>query len=805
MWKYILFDLDGTLTDSREGIIKSVKYALESKGISVPDEKELLRFIGPPLVDGFQEITGLSKEEAVWATGKYRERYRDIGLFENQIYDGMDRVLSMLKGKGKILSLATSKPEEYSIRILDHFHLDKYFQENTGSTLDGKRNQKADVIREALRRLGIGEDQKQDVLMVGDRKHDILGAKQCGIASLGVYFGFAERGELEAAGADYIVNSVEELEHFFRERIRMEDNGKISLEEMFYERIDFTETEQKIKELIQAQKKASGAQEQWEIHQEYYRISSHVQTMAALAMFRHAINTVDQYYDEENTYYDEMMPLLENLYIQYQKVLYDSPFRKELEQKIGLVAFKNMELQQKSSNESVIPLQQQENALVSEYEKLLASASFDWDGKTLSMPELGKYQTDPDRSVRIRAWNMLASFMEKNSGNWDRIYQKLVENRTAQARQLGYRDYVELGYYRMQRNCYDRRMVENFREQVKTCLVPLAAKIQKKRAERLGIEQLHLYDNGIWFPNGNPVPVGTPQEILQSGLVMYQELSQETAEFMTEMMDRNMFDVLGRENKRQGGFMEMLAEPEMPVVFANFNGTSGDVDVITHECGHAFQFYLAAADPIREHWDITMETAETHSMSMEFFTNPWMDRFFGSRAKEFCRMQLEDAICFIPYGCMVDEFQHIVYEQPDLTPEKRHEIWKGLESEYRPYLKLSGVPFFERGTWWQKQHHIYSFPFYYIDYCIAQICALQYRIWMEKDYKKAWESYLGLCRKSASGFFTDMIQEAGLNSPFEAGSICELAEQLELLIDGQFGTAKANVPEGENKIYDREE
>lgn len=397
------------------------------------------------------------------------------------------------------------------------------------------------------------------------------------------------------------------------------------------------------------------------------------------------------------------------------------------------------------------------------------------------------------------------AFYEGIADQLDELYDKLVKNRTAQAKKLGFETYTDLGYCRMNRNSYGRKEVEQFREQIKKDWVPFAEKMWENRRKRLGLDTLYHMDEGLSFPEGSPKPTGTPEEILKSGQKMYEELSPETREFFDFMMEGDLFDVFARPHKQVGGYMTYLPDYHAPFIFANFNGTAGDVDVVTHECGHAFQGYISGKDPIMEHSDITMETAETHSMSMEFFTNPWMDRFFGSRAKEFCRMQLEDAICFIPYGCMVDEFQHIVYEQPDLTPEKRHEIWRGLESEYRPYLRLSGVPFFERGTWWQKQHHIYSFPFYYIDYCIAQICALQYRIWMEKDYKKAWESYLGLCRKSASGFFTDMIQEAGLNSPFEAGSICELAEQLELLIDGQFGTAKANVPEGENKIYDREE
>ncbi len=214
-WKYILIDLDGTITDSRRGITNCVKYVMDAVGESIPDERELLKFIGPPLVIGFQENMGMTKEEAIWATDKYRERYNTVGLFEATIYSGIDQVLAMLKRQGKQISLATSKPEETSVRILEHFGLLSYFNETTGATMDGSRNCKEDVIREALKRLQVTEEDRDRVLMIGDRKHDIEGAKACGISSLGVYYGFAEPGELEAAGADFVVQNMEELQQFF--------------------------------------------------------------------------------------------------------------------------------------------------------------------------------------------------------------------------------------------------------------------------------------------------------------------------------------------------------------------------------------------------------------------------------------------------------------------------------------------------------------------------------------------------------------------------------------------------------------
>lgn len=211
IWKYILFDLDGTVTDSSEGIKNCLKYALEAAGIPIPSEEELYSFMGPPLIDSFQEITGMNYEEAVQATKKYRERYSTVGLFENRLYEGIDKVIYSLKQQGHKLAIATSKPEEYSVRILEHFGIAGYFDEIVGSTLDGSRNTKSAVIKEVFRRMNIKEAEKSQVIMVGDRKHDIIGARECQIASCGVYYGFAPENELEEYGADFIVYKVEEL------------------------------------------------------------------------------------------------------------------------------------------------------------------------------------------------------------------------------------------------------------------------------------------------------------------------------------------------------------------------------------------------------------------------------------------------------------------------------------------------------------------------------------------------------------------------------------------------------------------
>ena len=549
--------------------------------------------------------------------------------------------------------------------------------------------------------------------------------------------------------------------------------------EMPYERIDMEEVKKTYREIIDRTKAAASGEEQFEIHREYYKFSDNIRTSMELAMIRHDIDTTDEFYEKESDFYDEVTPIISQYENEYGKVLYDSPYRDYLESKIGKVTFKNIEIANKAFDEKIIPLMQEENALSSRYSKLIATAKIPFEGEVYNLSLMRKFQTSPDREVRRKAWKAVSDYFLSVTDEIDEIYDKMVKNRTEQARQLGYENYVELGYYRMNRNCYDKAMVENFRKQVKEYFVPFANQLHEQRRARIGVEKLSYIDTDVYFTNGNPAPIGTPDEILAAGQKMYGELSPQTKEFFDFMMENELFDVLGRKTKRQGGYMTYIPNFKSPFIFANFNGTSGDVDVITHECGHAFQGYIVRDDEIREYADITMETAEIHSMSMEYFTYNWMELFFGDRKDDYLKMHLEDSSAFVPYGCMVDEFQHIVYEHPEMSPAERKAAWAGLEQVYRPHMDYEEDPFFGQGGFWQKQSHIFGSPFYYIDYCLASVCAMQFKAMMDEDFDKAWENYYKLCKLSARDFFTNVIREAGLKSPFEDGCIKELVDKFE--------------------------
>ena len=506
-------------------------------------------------------------------------------------------------------------------------------------------------------------------------------------------------------------------------------------------------------------------------------------TMAELAGIRYTINTNDEFYTEEKNYWDENSPLYEELDDKYNKAMVASKFREELERKYGKQLFKLLELKLKAFSSNIIEDLQVENKLTSEYVKLIASAKIPFNGEIVNLSGLGKYKESKDRDIRKAAWEASSKFFEEHEDEFDSIYDKLVKVRTKIAKKLGYNNFVELGYVRMSRTDYNSEMVSKFRNQVKDYIVPVASKLYERQRERLELDDLKYYDIDMEFTSGNATPKGDKEWILANGEKMYSELSPETKEFFNFMVERNLLDLETKEGKASGGYCTYINDYKSPFIFSNFNGTSGDIDVLTHEAGHAFQVYNSRWISIPEITWPTYESCEIHSMSMEFLTWPWMNNFFLEDTDKYKFTHLGSAIKFIPYGVTVDEFQHFVYENPDATPMERKNMWRQLEKKYLPHKNYEGDDFLERGGFWFKQSHIFENPFYYIDYTLAQICALQFWKKANEDREVAWSDYLTLCKAGGTKSFLDLVKLAKLKSPFEEGCISSIIGDIEKWLD----------------------
>ena len=552
--------------------------------------------------------------------------------------------------------------------------------------------------------------------------------------------------------------------------------------EMPYERPDLDAVKKQYSALTERLKAAGSYEEARAVFLVKEELDKHVQTLATLSHVRHSIDTRDAFYDAEAKFWNAAEPELQEYTQAWTRAMLDGAFRAQFAAQFGELMFVNAEIELKTFSPEIIPELQQENELAQEYEKLLASAQIPFEGGVYTISQMTPFKSDPDDARRLAAWKAEGQWYKDNQDKLDGIYDQLVHLRDTMGRKLGYEGYTTLGYYRMGRNCYTKEDVEQFRLAVQKYLVPVADGIYREQAKRLGKQYpMSFADNALEFRSGNPRPVGTPEQILEQGRKFYNELSPETSAFFNMMMDNELLDVLSTEGKEGGGYCTSIPDYGVPFIFANFNGTQGDVEVVTHEAGHAFAAYINRDRiPMSTVWP-SMEGCEVHSMSMEFMAWPWSEGFFGKDARKFHYSHLASALTFIPYGTMVDHFQHIVYEHPELTPAQRHAEWKRLLGIYMPWQKLDGeIPFYSEGEGWQRQHHIYSSPFYYIDYCLAQTVSLQIWALLQKDQKDAWAHYMAYARQGGSRTFTELLKNAGLESPFDEKclrGVCETASK----------------------------
>ncbi|GKU26252.1 M3 family oligoendopeptidase [Clostridium folliculivorans] len=550
-----------------------------------------------------------------------------------------------------------------------------------------------------------------------------------------------------------------------------------------YERPNYEKVKELFNSHIARLRGSSSAEQQYDCIKNINELRNHIQTMSTLTNIRHTIDTQDKYYDDEQNYWDEYSPLYEELNSVFYKEIVNSKFRHSLEEKLGKQFFTLAEFSLKGFSPEVIEDLQLENKLASEYTKLLASAKIQFKGEEKNLSGLVPFIQSKDREVRKEASQAKYDYFVQHEADIDRIYDDLVKVRTKIARKLGFKNFVELGYVRMMRSDYNPQMVSNFRKQVQDYIVPAASKLYERQTNRLGLDKLSYYDEKFEFLSGNAIPKGDPEWIVANGVRMYSELSSETKEFFDFMVDGELLDLVTKKGKAGGGYCTYIPEYKSPFIFSNFNGTSGDVDVLTHEAGHAFQVYSSRWIEIPECNFPTYESCEIHSMSMEFFTWPWMNLFFEEDADKYKFIHLGSAIKFIPYGVTVDEFQHYVYENPDVAPAERKMAWREIEKKYLPHKNYEGCDFLERGGWWFQQSHIFTSPFYYIDYTLAQICALQFWKRANENREDAWKDYVELCRVGGTKSFLELVSYANLKSPFEDGCVSSIITSIEQWLD----------------------
>ncbi|MBQ2668260.1 MAG: M3 family oligoendopeptidase [Clostridia bacterium] len=542
--------------------------------------------------------------------------------------------------------------------------------------------------------------------------------------------------------------------------------------ELVYERPDIPAVVKQYEAYNAAFAAAKTFEEAKAVFEQVEALETHLYTAASLCNIRNTMDTTDEYYDAEMAYINENMPNLIPASKVFNEAIVNGPFRAEFEAEYGVHFIKIMENNLRIQDARIIEDLVKESELSVEYSKIAASCQAEFRGETCNFYGLLKHMESTDRAERKEAFEKWAELYAGVADKLDEVYDKLIEVRLSMAEKLGFENYTQLAYLNMGRLDYTPEHVAKFREQVRTVITPAVARMREKQAERLGLEKIRYYDESLVFPYGNADPMGKKDDMVQAAAEMYAALSAETKEFFEFMTKYELFDLETRPGKHLGGYCTSLPDFKAPFIFSNFNGTSADVDVLTHEAGHAFQCFLGERlIPVSTLQGSTSEINEIHSMAMEFFTYPWMEKFFGDRADEYRYAHLCDALAVVPYMVTVDEYQHEVYKNPKMTAMERRAVWSDLEKKYMPWRDYDGNEFLENGGFWMQKQHIFLYPFYYIDYALAQICTFSLYSEMKTDRSAAWSRYLNLCRAGGTKGYFDLLHDAGIPVPFEEGAV----------------------------------
>ena len=546
----------------------------------------------------------------------------------------------------------------------------------------------------------------------------------------------------------------------------------IKFADMLYKRPDIEGLK---RTMTEATEKVIHAQSYAEVREAFFDVQDKYdegETLYTIASIRNTMNTEDEYYDAEVLWLQEQMARMIPFTNAWNKALTGSAFRKEFEAEFGSQLFKIMEASLMTEDERIVPETIEDGEITQEYAKTVAQANTELNGEKCNFYGLLKHMESTDRQERKNAFEAWATLYEKISPKLDEQYSKLVGLRDTSAKKMGFKSYTDMAYIMNNRFDYTQEDAARFRKQVLDIITPAVTKIRDRQRARLGVDKLKYYDEALKFPEGNAKPIGTMQELVDKAQIMYRAMSRETGEFFDFMKEYQLFDLETRHGKHMGGYMTRLPSYKAPFIFSNFNGTLADVDVLTHEAGHAFQGYISMRSiPITELWGSTSEINEVHSMSMEHFAYPWMESFFGPNAEKYRITHLVAATCTIPYLVSVDEFQHRVYADPKMDAMERRRVWREIEQKYMPWRDYDGNAFLEEGGFWMQKQHIFLYPFYYIEYALAQICAFQYYGRMKEDRSAAWEDYLRLCKAGGTKGYFELLGIGNLLNPFKEGTV----------------------------------
>ncbi|QTN00636.1 M3 family oligoendopeptidase [Sediminibacillus dalangtanensis] len=473
---------------------------------------------------------------------------------------------------------------------------------------------------------------------------------------------------------------------------------------------------------------------------------------------------------KEYTWFSHKEVCYEKLTASYYQSLIDATFRNYLEDRWGKQLFRLAELKQDIFSKKIEEDLQKEKQLIINYQSLIGKAGISFKNQSMNFSELAPFLNSPDRLTRKNAHHAKSQFFSEIENDLDEILNELVKTRNDMATKLGYHSFIELGYKRMNRTAHTPTDLATYRNQVRKNGVPFVEQLRQAQRNRIDVGKIKYYDEGYLSPEPAPVPNESTETILEKFHKMFSEISPETEAFFEEISFHHSYDIEGRPAKMSGNFASYLGQTKQPFLFLNLNGTANDIRVLAHETGHAFQFFMA------RHWNIPeyiipYDSAELFSFGMELLVWPWMDRFFGKDTKRYQLEHLIGGFMYMPLASAVDEFEHYLYSNTSATIEDRKDKWRELEREYLPERDYDGNDFLEKGTSFYEIGHLFTTPFYFMDYDLAHFLAVQLWKRQQENSEVAWKDYLNMCRNGGKLPLKELINQANIKSPFDENSL----------------------------------
>lgn len=478
------------------------------------------------------------------------------------------------------------------------------------------------------------------------------------------------------------------------------------------------------------------------------------------------LNVKDEGFLKTEEFFATAAPKMENLKLKYFKAVLNSKFKDQLEKRIGSRLFVIAENEIALINEETNSLRTKEKQIVSKYTKLLASSMVVFNGKKMKLSALAPHLISEDRELRKKAFDTRYKWFIDNEDVIDEILDKLVKVRTKIANKLGFDSYTEVGYIKMNRIGYDKKDISNFKKQIVKFINPIVIELKQMQKERLGYDEIKYYDDAVLFKDGNAKIKDNLDEIILKAKKMYGEASEELSEIFNFLIDNKFIDFEMRKNKSGGGITTYLPKYKSPLIVGNFDGTNHIIDLLSHEFGHAVQLYLSKDLLFHENRWPTFDICEIHSTSLEYLIYPWLKLFFEGDEVKYKIEHMTKHLKLFGYIAAIDEFQHVIYDKPELTKDERKSKWKDIQKEYMPYIS-DNHEYFEKGIMWQKQGHIFSNPFYYIDYGLATVCALSFYEKSKVDKENVWSDYINFCKLGGSLSLKELLSVSNLNNPFD--------------------------------------